>query len=194
MADPTIELAAPRHREATVATVVAAFRDDPAFTHFFPSEYERQSAAFAGHLFDARAGTGSTWIAERGAAVAMWDRPRAAGSGREDDVGAGLARALRADALERLVRYEDAVDALLPAEPHWYLGILATHPDHAGRRLGRAVMRAGLAEAARAGVPAALETTNPDNVGRYRAEGWDVTAEGDVDDLHVWILGHDADP
>jgi GNAT superfamily N-acetyltransferase len=122
----------------------------------------------------------------------MWDRPRQGDDGRDDDIEGALADSLDTDAIDRIVRYERAVDALLPQEPHWYLGILATDPDHAGRRLGRLVMRAGLREAADEGVPAALETTNPRNVRRYQAEGWKITAEVDVNDLHVWILGHDG--
>lgn len=190
--DPTIELAQPVHRDRVLGTVVAAFRDDPAFGFFFTGDFDRQAAAFAGLLFDSRAARSSTWVADGGAAVAMWDRPHQAADGRDDDIEGGLADSLEAGAIERIVRYEQAVDGLLPQEPHWYLGILATHPDDAGRRLGRQVMRNGLMEAGRAGVPASLETTNPGNIGRYEAEGWQITAQVDVDDLHVWILGHEG--
>jgi GNAT superfamily N-acetyltransferase len=192
MSDPTIDVAAPAHRERVVATVVAAFRDDPAFRFFFPSDYERQATAFAGMLFDTRVAGSSTWVADGGAAVAMWDRPRNVGDGRDDDIEGRLADEIDADALERIIRYEQAVDRMLPQQPHWYLGILATDPDHAGQRLGRSVMRNGLIEAGRAGVPAALETTNPTNVQRYEAEGWQITAEVDVDDLRVRILRHEG--
>ena len=190
MVDPTLSLADPTNRSRVVATVVAAFRHDPAFGYFFADACDRQAAAFAGLLFDTRVAGSSTWVADGGVAVAMWDRPREAQAGREDDIEGSLADELDAGALDRIVRYEAAVDSLLPQEPHWYLGILATDPDHAGRRLGRTVMRAGLVEAGGAGVPAALETTNPDNVGRYVSEGWRISGEVDVDDLHVWILEH----
>jgi GNAT superfamily N-acetyltransferase len=192
MADPTITIARPNDRAMVVATVRAAFRDDPAFCYFFPGDYEAQAAAFAGLLFDTRTQGASTWVADGGDAVAMWDRPRPVDHSRDDDIEGGLADALDPDAISRILRYEEAVDKHLPQEPHWYLGILATHPDHAGRRLGRLVMRHGLIEAGRAGVPAALETTNPGNVRRYESEGWRVGAEVDVDDLHVWILRHEG--
>lgn len=192
MLEPTILLATDIHRDRAMSAVVAAFRNDPAFNYFFPTDYERQAAAFAGLLFDTRVAQSSIWVAENGGVVAMWDRPRAVADGREDDLEGDLADALRPDAIDRIARYEDAVDHLLPSTPHWYLGILATHPDHAGERLARQVMRAGLIEAGQAGVPAALETTNPDNVERYEAEGWAITAEVDVDALPVWILVHDG--
>ena len=192
MPEPTIALATLSHRDRVVATVVAAFRNDPAFNFFFPSDFECQSAAFAGLLFDARVAGSSTWVVDDGDAVAMWNRPDRIQAGREDDVEAGLADTLPADAIDRIVRYQAEVDGLRPTEPHWYLGILATDPAHAGRRLGRLVMRNGLVEAGRDGVPASLETTKPDNVDLYEAEGWAVTGEVDVDDLHVWILGHEG--
>ena len=37
-----------------------------------------------------------------------------------------------------------------PEEPHWYLGVLATHPNRLGAGLGAAVLAPGLAEAAAA--------------------------------------------
>ena len=51
---------------------------------------------------------------------------------------------------------------------------------------------AGAARAAAAGVPAVLETTNPDNVAMYERSGWRITTElQDVIGLTVWILRHD---
>lgn len=193
MPEPTITLATAAHRLRVVATVVAAFRHDPAFNFFFRDDHDREAAAFAGLLFDTRTAGRSTWVVDDGVAVAMWDRPRSADAGREDDLHGALGDVLSPAALGRIERYEAAVDHRLPAEPHWYLGILATDPAFAGRRLGRLVKQVGLVEAGREGTPAALETTNPDNVARYRAEGWTVHDEVDVDDvLHVWILVHDG--
>ena len=193
MPEPSITLATPAHRPRVVATVVEAFRDDPAFNYFFPDDYDREAAAFAGLLFDTRSAGRSTWVVDDGVAVAMWDRPRAADAGREDDLHGTLGDVISPATLGRIERYEAAVDHRLPTDPHWYLGILATDPAHAGRRLGRLVKRFGLVEAGRQGTRAALETTNPDNVARYRAEGWTVHDEVDVDDvLHVWVLVHEG--
>jgi GNAT superfamily N-acetyltransferase len=191
--EPSITLATPAHRRRVVATVMEAFRDDPAFNFFFPDDYDREAAAFAGLLFDTRAAARSTWVVDDGAAVAMWDRPRPPDAGRDDDLHGTLGDIVSPATIERIDRYEEAVDHRLPSEPHWYLGILATDPAVAGRRFGRLVKRVGLLEAAREGTRAALETTNPGNVARYRAEGWTVHDEVTVDDvLHVWILVHEG--
>lgn len=81
----------------------------------------------------------------------------------------------------------------LPSTPHWYLGVLATHPGHRGRQLGRATLDAGLRRAAEDGLPAYLETSNPDNLRLYRAAGFEVvdTLTVDtltVDTLPVWVM------
>lgn len=178
-------LATNEDRESVVATVVAAFAADPAFRYFFGDEREDPGArrVFAEYLFDLRAGTDSVWLVDGGAAVAMWDPP-----GRQD--GPGLPTSLPADARQRLRGYDMAVHGAFPKSPFWYLGVLATHPQHAGRRLGRAVMQAGLDRARADRVPAYLETATARNVALYERSGWEVTQEMTVDGLDVWILRH----
>jgi GNAT superfamily N-acetyltransferase len=159
-------------RERVVDTVVSAFRNDPAFRYFFPDEaaYRDQAGVFAGHLFDRRVVRGTVWVVEGGAAVTMWDAPG------EDPADPVSTLDLPPDARARLEHFDAVVGAALPADPFWYLGVVATHPDHAGRRWGRALMAAGLDRAATAGLPAYLETANPRNVDLYRNVGWEVVA------------------
>ncbi|MDG4834506.1 N-acetyltransferase [Solwaraspora sp. WMMD1047] len=181
---PTATRATPADRAAVVDTVVAAFATDPAFRYFFPTDadYRRQAPIFAGYLFDRRVGGGSVWIVEGGASVAMWEPPATP--------AADVALDLPAEVTDRLTAFDRPVRAALPATPFWYLGILATHPAHAGRRWGREVMTAGLREAAAAGLPAYLETATERNVGIYRRAGWRVTAELTSGGLPVWVLAH----
>ena len=115
MSEPTIEIAEESDRAQIRATVVAAFRDDPAFRFFFPDEYVRQATAFTGFLFDSRAAGSSTWIVDGGAAVAMWDRPREAQDGRDYDIAGRLADSLdRHPALQRRVRSRRPASRLAP--------------------------------------------------------------------------------
>ena len=175
-----ITVATAEHRDAVVSTFVAAFATDPALRWFMPDDaaYEADAAAMARSLFDLRSGHGTVWVADGGAAVAMWDPPRSpAGAGVEHPPQAG-----------RFGRYQSIVHTRMPRTPHWYLGVVATHPDHRGRRLGRAVMGPGLARAAADGLPAYLETSNPINVEVYRSVGFEVEQELHVDDLPVWIM------
>jgi ribosomal protein S18 acetylase RimI-like enzyme len=177
-----ITRATPAERDQVVRTVVAAFVADPAYRYFFPDDdtYERYASTFTAYLFDKRVGLGSVWIAGEGAVAALWDPPdKPANSGRLD---------LPADVLERIDRYDAAVHPMLPTEPHWYLGVLATHPDQAGRRWGRRVMAAGVTTAHADGLPACLETTNPSNVDMYEREGWQVVGQGTGDVPRTWVL------
>ena len=181
MGEPAVMRATPAARDRVVDTVVTAFAADPAFRFFFPDpdSFVDQATIFAGHLFDKRVERGTIWIVERGRSVAMWDAPADA---------PGDEPALPAHSLARLTAYHAAVQNAMPAEKFWYLGILATHPDGRGRRLGRMVMEPALDLAAEAGMPAYLETTNPNNVNFYRRAGWATSATLQVDSLKIWVM------
>ena len=167
-----------------VGTIVAAFDRDPAFRAFFGPgpEFAELATAYAMVQTERRASVGSVWLTADGDATALWTPPA--------DTVALPASTFDppAEAAARLHEYDTAVDAFLPVEPHWYLGILASHPSRRGQGLGRRVAEPGLAAARAAGVPAVLETTNPDNVPMYQRSGWRVTAELDVIGLHVWVM------
>lgn len=184
--------ATPDARRRTVETVVSAFAADPAFRYFFRDggAFAAQATMFAGHLFDRRVRSGTVWVIDGGASVAMWDGPGPADPHSEPSPA--MALQLPSETLARLEAYDAAVHMALPSTPHWYLGVLATHPRSAGRRWGRAVMAPGVASATSAGLPAYLETTNPDNVALYRRAGWEVTASITVEALSVWVMRHPA--
>ncbi|MCT2278343.1 GNAT family N-acetyltransferase [Micromonospora chalcea] len=182
---PEITVATPEDRAQVVTSLVAAFTKDPVLRHLFPDEatYARYAAAFFGHLFDKRVRKETIWTIGRGASVAIWEPPASGGAQPDDD----LAAQLPADVLSRVRAYDEAVHAALPSAPFWYLGVLGTHPDHAGRRWGHAVMRAGLDRAAADSLPAILETSNPDNVEVYRRAGWEVV-HAFAEPLPTWVM------
>ncbi|GGM61631.1 GNAT family N-acetyltransferase [Dactylosporangium sucinum] len=184
MTTPRITLATPADRPAAVATFVAAFESDPAIRYFLPSPstYESEASALAASLFDPRVTRGTVWLADGGAAVAMWDGPATARHGEPPATD------------DRWGRYQSTVHAALPAFPHWYLGVLATDPAARGRRLGRTVMAEGLARADADGLPSYLETSNPANVEVYRSVGFEVEHDLRVDDLPVWIMSRPPTP
>ncbi|MFG1884452.1 GNAT family N-acetyltransferase [Micromonospora sp. NPDC049102] len=96
------------------------------------------------------------------------------------DVDEGGVGVLADGRLYQLVRQGGAVR-------DWYLGVLGTHPDSAGRGWGRAVMRAGLARAAADGLPAILETSKPANVELYRRAGWEVVGSL-AEPVPTWVM------
>ncbi|MFI6266270.1 N-acetyltransferase [Micromonospora sp. NPDC051006] len=185
MTAPEITVATPEDRAQVITSLVAAFTKDPVLRYLFPDEatYPRYAAAFFGHLFDKRVHKGTIWTIEHGASVAIWEPPAAENEWPDDD----LAAHLPADVLARVRGYDEAVHSALPAAPFWYLGVLGTHPDKAGRRWGHAVMKMGLDRAAADGLPAILETSNPDNVEVYRRAGWDVV-HAFAEPVPTWLM------
>jgi GNAT superfamily N-acetyltransferase len=188
---PSVSQALAQDRSRVVETVVAAFAGDPAFRHFFSDDltYGASASKFAGWLFDKRVGHGTVWLVDGGNAVAMWDPPRGTDSAPgAPDVPDGPD--LPPDALARLRAYDSAVHPLLPRTPFWYLGVVATHPDHAGQKLGRLAMQPGLDRARNAGLPAYLETTTARNVEVYRSVGWEIADTISVDGVDVRVMRH----
>ena len=70
-----------------------------------------------------------------------------------------------------------AIEKEHPTEPHWYLEILGTHPDHQGKGLGSTVMRPVLDRCDAEGVPAYLESSKEQNIPFYERHGFRVTKE-----------------
>jgi len=178
---PQVRLATPGDRVRVVGTLAAAFVADPVLRFIFPDDDDYRDGAplFFGALFDKRMQSGTVWVADDGDAAALWDPPEASGS---SDL-----RLLAAGARARVDQYDTAVHSALPAAPFWYLGVLGTHPDAAGRGLGRAVMAAGIDAAAFAELPAVLETSKLQNLEFYGRGGWHVEAVID-DPVRTWIL------
>jgi GNAT superfamily N-acetyltransferase len=57
-------------------------------------------------------------------------------------------------------------------EPHYYLSLLGTHPDHRGHGKGMRLLAANLAEIDAEGMPAYLESSNRANDHRYERFGF----------------------
>ncbi|GAA2854347.1 hypothetical protein Acy02nite_49290 [Actinoplanes cyaneus] len=182
----TIALATPSDRTRVVDSLVPAFTGDPVLRWLFPDDatYPAHAAAFFGRLFDKRVGRDSIWIAEGGNSVAIWEPPADGTPVPELELD------VPADVKARVDAYDHTVHALLPDEPYWYLGVLGTHPEHLGRRLGHTLMAQGLQRAAADGVPAILETASEGNVAMYRRAGWEVIASAS-EPLPFWLLKHE---
>jgi hypothetical protein len=184
---PELTRATPADRERVLTTVLSALRHDPVFAFFFPDPetFDLDSRALVGHLFDKRVRQGTVWIACGGASVSMWKAP---GSERGD---LGVAPEFFGETANRLTHYGDVLNPLLPKADHWYLGVVATHPHHAGSGLEPAVMGPGLQSAAEAGLPVYLETSVLENVDRHRREGFVVESQVMLRDLPIWVMRKD---
>jgi GNAT superfamily N-acetyltransferase len=176
---PVIRQAVADERSGVIATVSAAFAEDPAWAFILDKEYERLAADFAGALFDVRVVSQNVWVTDDLAAVAMWDPPG------KSDAALGYAnsvwtryRAIAGEsAFERLTRYNDAVAGASTAEPYWYLGVLATDPGRQREGLATAVLKPILGEADQLGIACSLETSTADNRRFYERRGFTQATE-----------------
>lgn len=166
--------------DAITETLTLAFREDPVWSWGF-SVRERglQPMRTAWGLFLGSAlAHGWVWRTDDGSAVALWVPP-----GKPDLAPADEERfeplmreALAADAarlLEAFERFEEA----RPQEPHYYLSLLGTHPEHTGQGWGMGLLADNLARIDAEGGAAYLESSNPANVPRYERLGFVVFDE-----------------
>jgi ribosomal protein S18 acetylase RimI-like enzyme len=183
-----------QHRDRAVATLTAAFHDDPAMVHMLPDPASRPArlARLMGWMVDQHLKLGLVLGTEDAAAVTLWRGPGVVhyheplwhpGALRFIGIfGRHLPRALRTD---------EGITSHLPGGEGWmYLKMAAVHPDRQGQGLGGAMIRTGLAEASRLAVPSVLETATPSNVGLYQRLGYGIVSEWDVakGGPHFWTM------
>jgi GNAT superfamily N-acetyltransferase len=176
---PLVRQARSSDRFAVTEAAAAAFAGDPAWTFLLGDDYDDLAPHFAGALFDLRVDAGDVWITGDAAALAMWDPPggHGAAAARSEEVWAAFRARGGAAVSERLTEYGRAVDAARPERPHWYLSVLATHPDHQGKGLASAVIAPIIGKADIDGLDCCLETSTEKNRAFYGRRGFTESTE-----------------
>jgi GNAT superfamily N-acetyltransferase len=173
-----IRRAMPDERAGVVATVAAAFAGDPGWAFILGEEYERLVTHFVGAVFDVRVESHNVWVTDDLAAAAMWDSPgKSAAREHAERVWARYRAVAGEKAFERLAIYNEAVATVSLSEPHWYLGVLATHPQRQCQGLASAVLTPVLNEADRLSLACCLETSTADNRRFYERRGFTQATE-----------------
>ena len=173
-------------------TATIAFVDDPVLRWFFPDldDYWAQGPVAFAHLAGRSVAQQCTFTTDDGVAIGIFFPP-----GRpevEVDPPAGASP----PSPELAARFE-AISATLgahqPEEPHWYLNVLATHPDWQRQGLGAAIIEPIGAVCHRERLPLYLETESLENVAYYAHLGFRVRSEWDVplDGPHMWGMVRD---
>lgn len=163
---------------AEVAAILAAgFHDDPVLSWVFAAEQrmEKLLTFFSFLAREALVPLGAAYLVDR--AVACWTPPAPPPwpGERGERFGATLRQSCPADDLERLRLLDEAMQAHHPSEPHWYLGLIAAHPQAQGRGLGSALLSHTLRERVDGdGLPAYLEATSQRNAMLYERHGFRV--------------------
>jgi GNAT superfamily N-acetyltransferase len=172
----TVRLATTADVTAIVETLTDVFHDDPTWSFVFqdpvarPRQYRRWWRLFAEGAVRHEA----TWLADDGAAVAMWIPP--GGTELSDEQAAGLEPLLHellGSRAELVLAALESFEAAHPRdEPHYYLTMLGTRGDSRGKGLGMALLRYCLDAVDSEGVAAYLESSNPANNHRYESVGF----------------------
>lgn len=159
-----------------------AFHLDPVWGWAFPDAERRmaQHTVFWRFFVDAAMPYDWVWLRADGGAAALWIPPGCPEIPPElepelEPMLAGLVgeeqAAILAETFERF-------DSAHPRhEPHYYLSLLGTHPDHRGRGVGMGLVADNLAVIDAAEMPAYLESTNPENNRRYERLGFEQVGE-----------------
>jgi ribosomal protein S18 acetylase RimI-like enzyme len=183
-----MRIASPADIDAVTETIALAFATDPTWG----PALARADGSTDHHLdywrifVEGALPHGAVFLSDDGAAVAVWIPPG------EDEMSGEQEEALRQIVIENLApAAQEAMFALWDrfdsnhpqSEPHAYLSLLATHPDHRGRGIAQALLRENLAGYDAQGLPTYLESTNPANDHRYERVGFAKVGEfaGSVD-------------
>ena len=199
MSQPAIYDRAMQVRRATpddvgraCVTAMRAFVDDPVMRWLYPDDevFLAPGGSVLRPAMTGWIGLGEVWCSDDVASVAVWIPPGRPEIEFPDDPDAPPPPPER---LERFAIIGEAMAAQTPAEPHWYLQLLGTHPDWQRQGLGAALMQVVFDRADAEGLPCHLETETIENVAYYRHHGFEVRSEWDLaDGPHMWGMHRPA--
>jgi GNAT superfamily N-acetyltransferase len=187
-------------RKATYADVVdlsgslaRAFDDDPVMNWLYPTASRKQKfMAFA--LRSLHLCHDEVYTSAGLEGGALWDPPGC----WKIDMRTMLRTApamtwITGRNIRRGLRLVNAIERRHPKEPHYYLAILGTDPQHQGKGVGSAIMAPVLERCDAEGVGAYLESSKESNVPFYRRHGFEVTEEITIPDggPRLWLMWRD---
>jgi GNAT superfamily N-acetyltransferase len=181
MADTTggLRVAAIDDLPAVTAAIATAFLTDPVWGPYsFPDERLRLAQVTAWWEPQLRETMRFPWtlVTDGCEAVSVWippGQPELTAEG-ERQLAVLTERLLGADQAAVVLDAFAALEDAHPHDPpHFYLSLLATHRDHRGHGLGMGLLAQGLELIDAQGMPAYLESTNPDNNPRYQRHGFE---------------------
>ena len=169
-----VPVVGPLERHPVMDTLTLAFSTDAPVRYMFPTaegflrNFSRLATAMAGSAV----ASGTAWVADDGAAAALWLSPGAAAD--SDAIIALVGEAVPEARHEVLGELGELMRQFHPQEPHWYLSMIGVDPSRQGQGLGSALLKAGLQRCDADGLPAYLESSSPKNVPLYERHGFEV--------------------
>lgn len=177
-----------------VDVLVRAFDADPVINWFVRQDGARTQGFTRFFELAARQLTlpfGEVYTAAEHSGAALWAPPGTWQLGPDDvePLLADLTAAFGDDKLERSLQGMEAMDALHPHEPHFYLLLLGVAPGRQSQGIGSALLRTVLDRCDEQGLPAYLEATSPRNVALYERHGFAITDTLTLPDgPPVWLM------
>jgi len=172
-----IRIATHADLDGLVEVIALAFLGDPAWGWVFADESSRLAdfRRWWGLFVESGLRYPNTWISGDMAAVALWIPPGGTEltHDEEESIEVLLGELIGTHRVPDAMASLDSFERARPREePHYYLSLLATHPDHRGQGVGMDLLRANLAQVDQEHLPAYLESTNPANDKRYTSVGF----------------------
>jgi len=161
----------------TIAEIITrSFVDDPVWGPAYAAALGEGPRAIWRLEVDAALRVGRTWLSAGDEAAAVWLPPgRTTFDAAEMQAYLAFLAEVLGSGYERVAALHGRFEASEPPEPHYYLSMLGTHPDHRGHGHGIRLLTETLARVDAEGMPGYLESTNPANNARYERLGFDVT-------------------
>lgn len=176
---PEIGRADRADRRRIVEVMQAAFDDDPVARFLQPRASKRAAgiASFTKTALRLPPGRREVYLAGEGTAAAIWSPPDEWPLSVRESLPF-LLRSLRTPLRFPVsMRFFAAADRLHPDEPHWYLDLVGTHPEHQGKGMGAALLRPVLDRCDKEGLPVWTYSSNPENLAFYHRLGFEVLDE-----------------
>jgi ribosomal protein S18 acetylase RimI-like enzyme len=170
----SVNVASSKDGDKLVSAIVLGFANDPVARWTWPNPHDflihfpKFTKAFGGKAFDY--GTAHS-IAEF-AGGALWLPP---GVGPDEEALDSIVKeSVEPARLEVVSMMMEKMGSYHPAEPHWYLPLIAVDPAKQGLGYGSTLLRYALERIDRDNQIAYLESTNPRNIPLYERHGFEV--------------------
>ena len=177
-----VRLAGPDDVADMAEALGRAFGDDPIFEFLVPGVEPEVRAKRAAPFFATdsriRVRTASAWTTPAHEGAALWAPPGKWRTSLADGLRMAwpIIRGSRGRSLRALAALS-AIEKVHPRQPHWYLAVLGTDPEHQGKGIGGALMAPVLERCDAEGMPAYLESSKESNIGYYERFGFRVERE-----------------